>query len=50
MITITPFTVGYQLYAIPTIKITHSKILNGSYAVGFIWLKWGVELALSSKF
>lgn len=46
MITISSFKVGYQLYVIPTIKITHNKFLNGAYAVELIWLKWGVEVAI----
>ena len=41
------FTVGYQIYLIPTIKYTHSKTLNGYRALEFIWLKLGVEIRLS---
>ena len=40
------FKVAYQLYLIPTIKITHSKTLYGNYSVAFIWLKRGIEFNL----
>jgi len=43
---ITTFKVGYQIYLIPTIKFTHSKILNGYRDIEIIWLKWGVELRI----
>jgi len=46
MITITPFGIAYQIYIIPTIKITHNKFLNGAYAIELIWLKWGIEVAI----
>jgi len=43
------FNVGYQVYLIPTIKITHSKMLYGHRAIEFIWLKWGVEIRLKQR-
>jgi hypothetical protein len=33
-----------QIYLIPTIKITHSRTLNGFYTLDFIWIKWGISL------
>lgn len=41
---LTIFTVGYQIYLIPTIKITHNEILNGNRGIELIWLKWGICL------
>jgi hypothetical protein len=35
------FTVASQIYLIPTIKITHDRLLNGYHEVQLIWLKWG---------
>ena len=40
------FTVAYQMYLIPTIKITHSKVLYGHRDIEFIWLKWGIEIKI----
>ena len=37
------FGVAYQIYLIPTLKITHSKWLNGCYEIQLIWLKHGVS-------
>jgi hypothetical protein len=37
------FKVAYQVYLIPTIKITYSKTLHGNYSVALIWLKRGIE-------
>jgi hypothetical protein len=47
MVSINLFNVGYQIYLIPTIKFTHSKALNGNRGLEFIWLKWGIEIALN---
>jgi hypothetical protein len=34
-----------QIYLMPTIKITHSKYLNGDYEIIIGWLKWELVLA-----
>jgi hypothetical protein len=47
MASINLFNVGYQIYLIPTIKFTHSKKLNGYRAIEFIWLNWGIEIAIN---
>jgi len=41
---IVTFTTAYQIYLVPTLTITHSRYLNGSYAIGFKWLHKGIEL------
>ena len=41
------FFVGYQIYLIPTIKVTHDPLLYGHRGVELIWLKWGVEIKKS---
>jgi hypothetical protein len=38
------YTVSCQVYAIPTMKVTHSRDLFGRYSLDFIWLKWGISL------
>jgi len=38
------YDVGYQFYIIPTIKVTHDKMLYGYYTIDFIWGKWGWSL------
>lgn len=43
------FNVAYQVYLIPTIKITHDQDLNGWYEVQLIWLKWGLSLMFNEK-
>lgn len=40
------FTVGYQAYLLPTLKITHSWLLNDSIGIEFIWLKWGISIEI----
>ncbi len=37
--------VAYQLYLVPTVKVTHDIWLNGSYELIFSFLKW--ELVIS---
>ncbi len=37
----------YQIYVLPTIKITHNICLNGSYEFIICWFKY--ELAIYSK-
>ena len=49
MIEISTFKVAYQLYVIPTIKVTHNKWLNGSVGIELIWLKWGIDISLPSS-
>lgn len=34
------YTVAYQIYVTPYIKVTHSKLLNGHYEFIIGWLKW----------
>jgi hypothetical protein len=41
---IEPHRIGYQIYLIPTIKITHDRMLNGAYEVIFIWFNFGLSL------
>jgi len=36
--------IGYQVYLIPTIKLTHDRTLNGAYEIIFIWLNFGLSL------
>ncbi len=43
------FKIGYQLYLVPTIIITHSLKLHGYYDIQLRWLKWGIELILKKK-
>ena len=38
-----------QIYLIPTVKITHDRLLNGFHEVQLIWLKWGVSLMFNEK-
>ena len=33
-----------QIYLIPTMKVTYSRMLNGFYTIDFIWLRWGISL------
>ena len=40
------FTVMGQIYVLPYIKITHSKILNGDYELIIGWLKWQLVIAI----
>lgn len=37
------FGVAYQFYLIPTIKITHDKLLNGCYEFQLIWFNRGIS-------
>jgi hypothetical protein len=39
------YEVGYQVYLLPTIKITHTRFLNGDYEIILGLFKW--EIALS---
>jgi hypothetical protein len=41
---ITTFKQVYQLYIIPTIKITYSRTLNGNLEVILCWLFGGVSI------
>jgi hypothetical protein len=38
------YEVSDQLYVIPTIKLTYTKILNGYYSIDLVWLGWGISL------
>lgn len=38
--------VDSQVYVTPYIKITHSKILNGSYELIIGWLKWQLVIGI----
>lgn len=42
-------SIWHQLYLIPTIKVTHNRMLFGYYDVEFWWLKWGVEISFGEK-
>ena len=33
-----------QIYIIPTIKVTHDKLLYGYYTIDLVWGKWGLSL------
>lgn len=37
-------SIWYQFYILPTIKITHNKVLFGFYNIEFWWGKWGLEV------
>ncbi len=37
-------TVAYQIYLIPTVKVTNDRILYGYKNVELWWLKWGIEI------
>jgi len=39
-------TVDSQIYVIPYIKITYSRILNGDYELIIGWLKWQLVIGL----
>ncbi len=39
------YTVAYQVYLLPYIKITHDTVLNGSYEIIIGWLN--KELVIS---
>lgn len=39
----------HQIYLIPTIKVTHDRMLFGYYNVEFWWLKWGIEISFGEK-
>jgi len=43
------FNIWSQIYLIPTVKITHDRLLNGFHEVQLIWLKWGVSLMFNEK-
>lgn len=38
------YTVDSQLYVTPTIKVTHSRYLDGYYSIDIVWIKWGLSL------
>lgn len=38
------FKISFQIYLIPTIKITHDPILHGYRSIEFMWLNYGVEI------
>ena len=38
------YKIGFQVYLLPAIKITHDKILNGSYEICIMFLKWGISI------
>jgi hypothetical protein len=42
-------TTWHQLYLIPTIKVTHDRMLFGYYNVEFWWFKWGIEISFGEK-
>lgn len=39
------YTVGYQVYLVPYLKITHDRVLHGRYEVIFGW--WNREIVIS---
>jgi hypothetical protein len=40
---IEPHRIAYQIYLLPTIKITHDKMLNGAHEVILIWWNFGLS-------
>lgn len=42
-------TTWYQIYLLPTIKVTHNRMLFGYYNVELWWFKWGVEISFVEK-
>ena len=49
MIKIEINTILYQLYLLPTIKITYNKLLNSNYEFIVSWFKWELVLLIKSK-
>jgi hypothetical protein len=41
--------VVYQLYLLPTVKITYDKFLNGNYELIFCFLKWEIVFYKESE-
>ena len=42
------FTVGCQIYILPTFKVTYDKFLHGAYDIQLIWWKWGISVEWGS--
>jgi hypothetical protein len=40
------YTVMYQLYIFPYLKITYDKYLNGNYEIILGWLRWEIVLEI----
>ena len=40
------FTIAYQTYLIPTIQITHDRVLNCSYEVCLMWFNKGIGIVI----
>lgn len=38
------YTVACQLYTVPTIKVTHTRKLDGYFSIELVFLKWGLSL------
>lgn len=38
------FTVVDQIYVIPTLKITYTRLLNGDLEIQLIWLTKGISI------
>jgi len=45
---ITTFTVGSQIYVLPTFKVTYSKFLHGAYDIQLIWFNRGIAIEWGS--
>ena len=43
------YTIAYQIYVLPFVKITHDKFLNGSYELIIGWLNIEVSLSYEPK-
>lgn len=38
-----------QIYPLPTLKITHDRMLNGYHEIHLMWFGWGVCLMFNEK-
>ena len=41
--------IAYQIYLLPTIKLTQDPMLYGYRSIEFIWLKWSIEIFIKPK-
>lgn len=40
------YTVAYQRYLLPTIKVTSDRMLYGYWTFDLIWWKWGASITI----
>lgn len=40
------YKVAYQIYLLPTIKVTADRMLYGYWTIDLVWLQWGFSITI----